>query len=140
MTDKDDFRTIEQFNKELYADKDSTLRQEILETRLVTDDCYVDGLREKAIPLWETKYTHEKNELRIACDEQRKLTMEETISLIKERIKGTLLTDEELVRTTECESPEYLENEGADCPYCSNHCRKLAQAQLNAVMEEINDS
>jgi len=48
--------------------------EEIANQRLITDDSYTDGLREKIIPLWPTLYTYQQNSLRILCDEQRTLT------------------------------------------------------------------
>ena len=66
-------------------------------TRLLSDDCYVDGLREKSIPLWATKYIHEQNELRLACEAQAKLTREELIKEIEEGIEQLLIRTTEVV-------------------------------------------
>lgn len=38
--------------------------------RLVTDDCYNDGLRERVIPLWDTMLTWQKQLLREVCESQ----------------------------------------------------------------------
>ena len=71
------------------ARRDELATRSIKMNRLLTDDCHVDGLREKVIPKWDIKYTHEQNELRLACEAQRDLTRAETLKEVGEWL-GTL--------------------------------------------------
>ena len=69
------------------------LKEQVADTRLVTHDSFTDGLRGRVIPLWETLYTYQKNELRILCDEQRKLTTKEILNLFKAEIDKLTVID-----------------------------------------------
>jgi len=84
-------------------------REAVKETRLITDDCHIDGLREKVIPLWPTLYTYQQNELRILCDEQRKLTSVQILSLFP---------DEEAIRKA-------VARDMSDGYKCARHCELM---------------